>query len=251
MSAQLGTQLRNLFAVERGGAEPAVVFVHGFCQSSAYWTPTLHAVAAKGVRGIAVDLPGFAASAGEDGPYTMPGLADVLARDLDRRGLAKIVLVCGSMGGVVAQHFALRHPARVERLLLVATGGFTPNVALALEKTAAMAAAPWVEETIVPVVDGFFYKRPPAEKIAEYRKIALSASQTAAVEAARSNANNRSFDSLGSIRVPTMIVQGRHDKARTPEHGAEMRERIPGCALEVIEDAGHTPNSSNRTRSRR
>jgi pimeloyl-ACP methyl ester carboxylesterase len=145
------------------------------------------------------------------------------------------------MGGVVAQHFALRHPARVLRLLLVATGGFTPNAALALEKADALSRAPWTEETVVPIVDGFFHRRPSDEKIAGYRRIALSASQKAAVEAARSNANNRSFDSLASIRVPTMIVQGRFDRARTPEHGAEMRDRIAGSVLEVIEDAGHTP----------
>jgi pimeloyl-ACP methyl ester carboxylesterase len=41
--------------------------------------------------------------------------------------------------------------------------------------------------------------------------------------------------------VPTLIIQGRHDRARTPEHGAEMRDRIPGAVLAVIEDAGHTP----------
>ena len=46
---------------------------------------------------------------------------------------------------------------------------------------------------------------------------------------------------LASIRVPTMIIQGRHDRVRTPEHGMEMRDRIPGSVLEVIEDAGHTP----------
>ena len=230
-----------MFAVERRGSEPAVVFVHGFCQSSAYWTPTLERVAERGVRGLAVDLPGFGASADEAGPYTMAGLADALAAQLDQWKLDAVVLCGGSMGGVVAQHFALRHPARVKRLLLVATGGFTPNAPVALEKADALAAAPWIEDTIVPVVDGFFYKRPPADRIAEYRKIALSASQKAAVEAARSNGINRSFDTLGSIRVPVMIVQGRHDKARTPEHGAEMRERIPDCVLEVIEDAGHTP----------
>ncbi len=230
-----------MFAVERSGSEPAIVFVHGFCQSSAYWTPTLERIAERGRRGYAVDLPGFGASARERGPYTMAGLADALAAQLDTFGLDTIVLCGGSMGGVVAQHFALRHPARLARLLLVATGGFTPNAPLALEKADALEAAAWVEDTIVPVVDGFFYKRPPAEKIADYRKIALSASQTAAVEAARSNGVNRSFDTLGAIRVPTMIVQGRHDKARTPEHGAEMRDRISGCVLEVIEDAGHTP----------
>jgi len=38
-----------------------------------------------------------------------------------------------------------------------------------------------------------------------------------------------------------MIIQGRHDKARTPEHGAEMCARLPSGLLHVIEDAGHTP----------
>jgi pimeloyl-ACP methyl ester carboxylesterase len=218
-----------------------VVFVHGFCQSSAYWAPTLEQVARQGVRAIAVDLPGFGASAALPGPYTMEGLADALAQHLDALGVRSIVLTGGSMGGVVAQHFALRHPQRVARLLLVATGGFTPNVALALEKADALAKAAWNEETVTPIVDGFFHLRPSAEKIAQYRKIALSASQPAAVEAARSNANNRSFDRLAEIRVPTMIVQGRFDRARTPEHGAQMRERIAGSVLEVIEDAGHTP----------
>lgn len=231
----------RMFAIERAGTEPACVLVHGFCQSSAYWAPTLELVAARGARACAVDLPGFAASAAHQGPYTMAGLADALAAELDARGIGKIVLTGGSMGGVVAQHFVLRHPERVERLLLVATGGFTPNVALALEKADAMSAAAWTEETVAPVVDGFFHRRPSAEKIAEYRKIALAASQKAAVEAARSNATNRTFDRLGEIRVPTLIVQGRFDRARTPEHGAEMRERIAGCALVVIEDAGHTP----------
>jgi len=230
-----------VFALERKGTEPAIVFVHGFCQSSAYWAASLDRVAEGGVRGFAVDLPGFGASAGLDGPYTMAGLADALALQLDDWGLRQMALVGGSMGGVVAQHFALRHPERLQRLLLVATGAFTLNENLALEKADALSAAAWNEETVTPVVDGFFHQRPSAAMLAEYRKIALSASQQAAVEAARSNATNRTFDQLASIRVPTMIVQGRHDRVRTPEHGADMRDRIAGSVLAVIEDAGHTP----------
>ena len=231
-----------MFAVERRGTEPAIVFVHGFCQSSAYWAPSVVRVAQFGLRALAVDLPGFGASSREAGHYTMEALADALAAQLDAWAVARaIVLVGGSMGGVVAQHFTLRHPQRVQRLLLVATGGFTPNVPLALEKADALSAAAWNEATVTPVVDGFFLKPPSAAAIAEYRKIAMAASQAAAVEAARSNATNRSFDSLASIRVPTMIIQGRHDRARTPEHGADMRDRIKGSVLAVIEDAGHTP----------
>jgi len=238
-----------MFALEKGTRPSAAVsaaswpclFVHGFCQSSAYWAPTLDAVAGQGAHGYAVDLPGFARSAEEPGPYGMSDLADALARQLDAWKVERVVLAGGSMGGVVAQHFALRHPQRVARLLLVATGGYTANVPFALEKADAMEKGAWDEQAVAPVVDGFFHKRPSADRIAEYRRIALSASQKAAVEAARSNAVNRSFDRLHEIGIPTLIVQGRFDRARTPEHGEEMRARIAGSRLEVIEDAGHTP----------
>ena len=41
--------------------------------------------------------------------------------------------------------------------------------------------------------------------------------------------------------VPTLIVQGRHDRTRTPEHGAEMASQIGGAQLFVLEGSGHTP----------
>ena len=132
-----------MFTLERKGTEPAIVFIHGFLQSSAYWVPSLDRVAEHGIRSFAIDLPGFGASARLGGPYTMAGLADALALQFDSWGVRQVALVGGSMGGVVAQHFTLRHNERVERLLLVATGGFTPNAALALEKAEALGAAEW------------------------------------------------------------------------------------------------------------
>ena len=216
------------------GSEPAVLCVHGYCQSSAYWAPTLDRLARTGVHGLAPDLPGFGASGRLPGPYTMEAYADGLAALLDARGLEQVALVGGSMGGVVAQHFALRHPARLTRLLLVATGGAMGDPAAGLKRADQVAAAE-------PVVKGFFREPPPPERLAEYCRIALMTSHAAAVEAARSNARSRTLDRLGEIRVPTLIVQGRHDRARTPEHGAAMRDRVPGARLEVLEGSGHTP----------
>jgi len=232
----------SVFAIEQSGTGSAVLFIHGFCQSSAYWAPTVARVAKSGAGALAPDLPGFGASARERGPYTMAALADALAAELDARRLPKAVVVGGSMGGVVAQHLVLRHPDRVERLLLVATGGLTANEALALEKVGALAAATWNEETVTPIVDGFFHRRPPDADLAQYRRIALSASHPAAVEAARSNAGNRTLDLLRAVRVPTLIIQGRHDRARPPQQGVDMRERIAGSRLEILEDSGHTPH---------
>jgi pimeloyl-ACP methyl ester carboxylesterase len=230
-----------MHVVERPGAEPAVVCVHGYCQSSAYWAPTLDRLAAAGRRGLAPDLPGFGGSAGLPGPYTMEAYADGLAALLDVRGLERVALVGGSMGGVVAQHFALRHPKRAVRLLLVATGGAMADPGTALARTDAVEAAPWNEEAVRPVVAGFFREAPGLEAVERYRRIALMASHRAAVEAARSNAGSRTLERLGEIAVPTLIVQGRHDHARTVEHGQAMRDRIRGARLGVLEQSGHTP----------
>jgi pimeloyl-ACP methyl ester carboxylesterase len=230
-----------LFVLERAGTRSAVVCLHGFCQSSEYWAPTLERLATDGVAALAPDLPGFGRSAAEPGPYTMAGMADAVVRLLDAHGLDRIRLVGGSMGGVVAQQLVLRHPQRVERLLLVATGAVMGDPAAGLAKADAIAAAPWDEAAAAAIVDGFFHRRPSDREIERLRGIALSASHRAAVDAARSNAQSDTREVIAGIRVPTLIVQGRHDRARTPEHGELMHARIAGSELAVIEDAGHTP----------
>jgi len=230
-----------VYCIDQGGDEPAVLCIHGYCQSSAYWALTVKRLAEVGKRGLAPDLPGFGASASLPGPYAMPAYAERLAEFLNARGLGRIMLVGGSMGGVVAQYFALRYPLRLTRLLLVATGGFTADPGAGMRRAKALAAAPWNEEAVHPIVTGFFYEPPAPSQLAELRRIALMASHQAAVEAARSNAESRPFDRLDEITVPTLIIQGRHDRARTPEHGGLMRERIPNARLEILDNCGHTP----------
>ena len=228
-----------MYCVERAGSEPAVLCLHGFCQSSAYWAPTVERLAERGVRALAPDLPGFGASADLPGPFTMTAYADRLSRWLDELGLARVSLVGGSMGGVVAQQFAVRHPDRLVSLLLVATGAVTADPAAALERADAIEAGAWDEEAVAPIVAGFFHVLPA--EIEAYRRIALMASQRAAAQATRSNASGRTLELLDRIPAPTLIIQGEHDRVRTPEHGAEMCERIPDARLVVLQGAGHTP----------
>lgn len=230
-----------MHAIEQTGMGLPVVFIHGCCQSSAYWEPTLRHLATQGMGGLAPDLPGFAGSADLPGPYTMEAYADGLADFLAARGIDNVLLVGGSMGGVVAQHFVLRHPNRVARLLLVATGAATADPAGALLKADAMEAGAWDEATVAPIVAGFFHTPPAEVDVVRYRQIARQARQTAAVQAARSNAQSSTFNRLREIGVPVLIIQVRHDRARTPEHGALMRAQIPQAELAVLEGSGHTP----------
>jgi len=227
--------------MERRGAGVPMVCLHGFCQSSAYWEPTLDRLAGNGRTAIAPDLSGFGGSADLPGPFTMEGYADAVARMLDAQDISQIVLVGGSMGGVVAQHFALRHHDRLKRLLLVATGAFTTEPAAALAKADVLASAPWNTATAESIVAGFFHQPQSGERKEMVMRIAMGASQSAAVEAARSNARSNTFDRLGSIVVPVMIIQGCHDKVRTAQHAAAMREQMADCHVVVLSNSGHTP----------
>jgi 3-oxoadipate enol-lactonase len=167
--------------------------------------------------------------------------ADAIAKFLEARNLRPIVLVGGSMGGVVAQHLALRYPAKILRVLLVATGAAMADPVAALAKADAIAAAPWDEAAVRPFVQGFFRHPLSAQDFDRYRDIALMASHQAAIEAFGSNAKSTTLDRLHKITAPCLIIQGRHDQARTPEHGKVMRDRIAGARLEVLEESGHTP----------
>ncbi len=234
-----------MYLVELRGTGVPVVCLHGYCQSSAYWEPTLDRLAASGRAAIAPDLPGFGGSADQPGPYTMEGYADAIARTLDAQGISRVVLVGGSMGGVVggvvAQHFVLRHPDLIERLLLVVTGAFTIDPAAALAKADVLASGPWNAATAGPIVAGFFHQPQSGGRQEMAMRIAMGASQRAAVEAARSNAVSNTFDRLGRIAVPVMIIQGRHDRSRTPEHAAAMQKQIADCHVAVLPNSGHTP----------
>jgi len=150
-----------MHTIERPGQRPAVVCIHGYCQSSTYWTPTLDRMAERGVHALAMDLPGFGQSASESGPYDLESLADAVEALCERKGIGRIVLVGGSMGGVVAQHLVLRHPMRASRLLLVSTGAFTADSATALARADAIAAGEWNDAAVEAMIKGFFRNPPP------------------------------------------------------------------------------------------
>jgi len=231
----------GLFYLDTAGTGPPVVFVHGFCQSSDYWAGFLTRISDAGMRGIAVDLPGFGRSAGCAGPFTMEGLASSLAQLFSEMGLGEAALVGSSMGGVVAQQFALAHGERLQRLALIATGPRSLAPDRALAQAEALSQSVWDQATVARLVTGFFHSVPPGWSLARSESIALLASREAAVEALRSNGLSDTRNRLPGVTLPTLVIQGGLDPGRTPEIGRELVELLSDARLVVLPESGHTP----------
>ena len=238
---------RRLAFREGGAGDRVAVLVHGMCQSSIFWEPTL-ADLPPGVRGFAVDLPGFGASSGVPGPYTIQGHAEAVGAFVQAQGLANVVLVGNSMGGIVCQQVAVGRPAWLAKLALVSSGPNVPDPAGALAAADAEADAPWDRATAEAPWDRataeayvrHFFVRPPAD-LGPYVDAALQANRETRLGTRRSSAVTDLRGDLGRINVPTLIVQGELDTGRTPAVGAEMARLIPNAELQVIIGVGHTP----------
>jgi long-chain acyl-CoA synthetase len=104
-------------------ARRTIVFLHGFGGSARQWTYQLQRYSDEN-RVIAIDQRGHGRSSKPAGDYGMPMLVTDISAVLDALGVnEKIVLVGHSFGGAIATEFAIANPARVERLVLIASAG--------------------------------------------------------------------------------------------------------------------------------
>jgi pimeloyl-ACP methyl ester carboxylesterase len=107
-----------------------VVLLHGKNFCSATWDDTARGLAGAGFRVIGPDQVGFCKSSKPAGyQYSFHAMAEMTRGLLDRAGAGKIVLVGHSTGGILAARFALLHPERVSRLVLVNPLGLNDTLA--------------------------------------------------------------------------------------------------------------------------
>jgi non-heme chloroperoxidase len=221
-----------------GTGIPTIVLLHGWQADSSVWGPVADRLASSH-HVVSVDLRGFGESRNAPGPYTVQQFSDDIAVLLGVLGLARVVLVGHSMGGAIAQRFAVDHPSALAGIVLVAP---VPASGLQMSPRAeAMFRAATTDPDTALKWLGMLTLRPlPADRFDVIVRAAGTALPHVAIEAFDSWTRVSFEDQARTITVPTLVIAGAADRPQTPDF---LRERvakiIPGARMTVVDEAGH------------
>jgi pimeloyl-ACP methyl ester carboxylesterase len=158
-------------------------------------------------------------------------LADEVAAAYD----GDLDLVGVSLGGMVAQHVAIRHPERVRSLFAACTTGKGDPETMAQRAKIAREDMPAAIEEAMPrwFTPDFLERGHPA---IDYSRRTLQALEPEAfAQVWDAIATHDALDSLASVRAPTTVLAGRQDASAPPEHAEAIASRVPGARLVVLD----------------
>jgi 3-oxoadipate enol-lactonase len=243
----------------RGAAGPTAILVQGLGLSSRFWfdLPDRLAEGDDPWRVVTLDNRGVGRSDRPHWPpYTMGSLANDVASVLDHAGIAQAYVVGISLGGMVAQHVALRHPSRVAGLVLLATSAGFPH--MRLPRAAALAnflALPFsgrlrprggVAESFARLLLAERDAARASELLADWPS-ALHAEPTSLrvyLSHFASMLGHSTGFRLKRITCPTVIVTGDDDSLMPLDNSRLLARLLPGAHLEIV-PGGHIVPASD------
>lgn len=230
----------------QGAGAPTLVMIRGLSRSSRYWLDVRPLLEAR-LRLVVLDNRGVGRSDAPRPGFTVADMGDDVAAVMDDAGISRAHVFGISLGGMVAMRFALRHAARVDRLVLGATtaggrgrlpvpvavvgtflGSARLGTAEAMRRTApltlsarALRERPEIVEKWVELAEA-----EPRHKLALVGQLLAARGHDASRELAR-------------ITQPTLVLTGDADTLIDPAESRRLAEGIPSSRLEILPGAGH------------
>jgi 3-oxoadipate enol-lactonase len=251
-TAQLGS--RTLAYDESGSpSAPTVLLLPWMGGSRLGWTEVAAALSGS-YRVIVPDHRDTGDSERSEEPYTLPDLADDAAALLLALNAAPAAVVGLSLGGMVAQHLAIRHPELVRALALVSTtpgGAASPPATergrAALFLPAELEAGERARQAMtLMTAPGFVGAHPEALDLAERNAHQHPMSTDSYKRQFRAVRAHDVTAGLGSISVPTLVLHGDADDLIPFPAAEHLAANIPGAQLKVYQGTGHMPQLERR-----
>jgi pimeloyl-ACP methyl ester carboxylesterase len=226
------------------GSGPTVVLLHGLGGNTTNWAFNVPALSAR-FRVIVPDQVGFGLSDKPFINYRVGTYVDFLDKFLAELKVERASLVGNSMGGWVAALYALKHPSKVERLVLVDAAGFAPPKEFDLAALSGL--NPSTREGMRQLAGLVFFNKmfqtdAGVDLLLTQR---LAAGDGYTIQSLVESIHRREdmLDGrLAALKQPTLLVWGRED-GLTPlaREGEKFRQGIPHAQLVVFEQCGHVP----------
>jgi pimeloyl-ACP methyl ester carboxylesterase len=207
------------------------VLLHGSCSNSAFWFNDIMALMG-GYHVIAIDIPGEAGNSSEFRlSLDTSDYADWLASVLDALKLPRASIAGNSLGGWMALKFATAYPARVEKLMLFASGGLAPIRADFLERAQAAEEA---EESLA-FDESITHGEQIPQEILDFINLILDTYYPLNTPMPLFSA-----EQLIRLTMPVLYVAGLKDDLLDSEAGERaLKQSIPHAKIHLLPDTGH------------
>jgi len=241
---------------ELGGNESGkvVVLVHGFSVPNFIYDPTFKFLTQAGYRVLRYDLFGRGFSDRPRTRYNLQLFVKQLTDLLDALRITRSLNLTGlSMGGPIASAFTVRHPERVNKLVLIDPLGakpieLTPALKAVRIPLVAEAVLGWVgsEVFIQNIARDFFDPALVDHFQAQYKiQMQYKGFQRAILSTMRNGMFDsfiKMYETLGKMNKQILLFWGRNDNTVPFVHSQVLRAAMPDIEFHVIENCGHIPH---------
>jgi pimeloyl-ACP methyl ester carboxylesterase len=238
---------------------PVIVLIHGITGRSDQWEPAIEHLAADHTV-LAPDLLGHGESAKPRGDYSLGAYASAVRDIMVALGHDRATIVGHSLGGGIAMQFAYQFPERIERLVLVNSGGLGREVHPLLRASTLPGSElvmPWLMHDRVVGAGEALGRMLGVLKLQAGTDLAEVARGFASLNDAEARAafiaTMRAVLDPGGQRVsatdrlyltedlPSLLIWGSNDPIIPVDHGRAAHELMPGSRLELLDGVGHFP----------
>ncbi len=237
----------KLYAEVHGDGDPPLLLIMGLGGSCKGWLPLQVPEFSKTRKTVIFDNRGVGESEDPGGPFSTPELADDAARLLDALEVERADVLGSFLGGMVAQHLALRHPERVRKLVLVGTFARPDRKRrLLLDQWKTMIARGMPLEVHVQerLLWGLQDETLEQTEVVDammrfFESDGAPLSDDVFLRQCDACLGHDAHDALRDIHQPTLVMCGRNDMLTPARFHREIADEIEGARLVTLTYGGH------------